>query len=113
MVASAVMMMPMDLSATFGKPLGIIVTAVLFATPWQRGGVAFAQCTLAPGAALRIGCTVDCSEDYVESALRQAADRLGYKIESIARIANASDAVRYDAIVSPGGHDIDPKYFTW
>lgn len=89
---------------------------MVLAAAWFFPTSAAAQCTLPRGAVLRVGCTVGCPPDYV-NAVREAARTLGYAVEFATirpparghyeRILGA-----YDAILSPGGHDIDPSYYS-
>lgn len=59
---------------------------------------------------MRIGCTVECEEPY-RKALNDAAAKLGFKIE-IVTLSSAAELDGVDGVLSPGGHDIDPKYYT-
>lgn len=62
------------------------------------------------GHVLKIACTMDCPEPY-KQALNDAAAQLGYKIE-IGIVSKPADLDGVDAFLSPGGHDIDPKYYS-
>lgn len=74
-------------------------------------------CSLLPHKKLVIACTVNCAETY-RKALSAAALNRGYQIE-ITQLRSLpcpeNDFACYfkkaDAIVSPGGHDIDIKYW--
>ncbi len=71
-------------------------------------------CTLTKPATLKIGCTVDCEESY-KTALQNAAQANGYQIEivTIGESGSAASALaQLDGFLSPGGHDIDPSFFT-
>jgi gamma-glutamyl-gamma-aminobutyrate hydrolase PuuD len=73
-------------------------------------------CVLPPDHVLRIACTVGCGKDYVV-AINEVATEMGYTVE-IEKFQKQSDGAylsklnSYDALISPGGHDIDPKYYT-
>ncbi len=60
-----------------------------------------------------IGCTKKCNKYYLK-ALKEVANKLNYKIKIITlnykqTYDKALSSV--DAIISPGGHDIEPKYY--
>ena len=66
---------------------------------------------------MRIGCTVACSKSLVD-ALNAAAQPMGMRVEisTIATSASghyATELSRLDGILSPGGHDIAPRYYDW
>lgn len=70
------------------------------------------RCQLPTGEVLRIACTTECGW-FNENALKSAASDLGYEIE-ILNIYNQEhqiDFSKFDAVVIPGGADIDPKYY--
>jgi gamma-glutamyl-gamma-aminobutyrate hydrolase PuuD len=73
-------------------------------------------CMLPPNKILRIGCTKRCNNHYV-SALKEVAKELHYSIKVTTlkqnrRMNYKKLPSQIDAILSPGGHDIDPKYYT-
>ncbi len=72
-------------------------------------------CTLPTNKILRIGCTHRCGKPYI-AALNRAAEELHYRIRifTLRKGKRNYDSVlsSVDAILSPGGHDIDPKYYT-
>lgn len=61
------------------------------------------------GDPLVVACTAACEEKYVR-ALEDAAAELKTKIR-IVTLKSAGELKSADAVLSPGGHDIDPKYF--
>lgn len=71
-------------------------------------------CTLTTPGVIKVGCTIDCGDSY-KTALQNAAREQGYRIE-IQTIAPGGDPARslaaFDGFLSPGGHDIDPQYFS-
>lgn len=74
------------------------------------------SCVLPPDHVLKVGCTVGCGKDYVQ-AITEVATSMGYAVE-FEKVARQPDGAylsklkAFDALVSPGGHDIDPKYYT-
>jgi gamma-glutamyl-gamma-aminobutyrate hydrolase PuuD len=74
------------------------------------------SCKLSPYEVITIGCTKKCSSSYT-SAIREAAHKLNYRVKilTLMRYKNSNYNLifsKIDAIISPGGHDIDPKYYT-
>lgn len=71
-------------------------------------------CILPPNKTLRIGCTKRCNNYYI-SALKEVARDLSYTIKIISLNSKKLNYVQLpleiDAILSPGGHDIAPKYY--
>lgn len=69
------------------------------------------ECRLPKGAKVIVGCTHSCRDNFAP-ILNEAAETLGLEYEFLEEMKGASDLDRVDAVLSPGGHDIDPKYFT-
>lgn len=74
------------------------------------------SCKLAPYEVITIGCTKKCSRSYT-SAIRAAASKLNYNVSFLTLIRYNNSNYNFilsqvDGIISPGGHDIDPKYYT-
>jgi len=73
------------------------------------GKAALADCTRTP---VVIGCTERCWPLFSYSnALHQAARELGYKL-NVVTLRNPSSLAQVHGVLSPGGHDIDPRYYT-
>ncbi len=64
---------------------------------------------LPKGTVLQIGCTDECGGS-VEMATEEAAKKLRVKVDFKTMYGDA-DLQEVDAFLSPGGHDIDPKYY--
>lgn len=73
----------------------------------------FSPCSLSKEQIIKIGCTTTCGR-FNSWAMRSAARRLGYNIdyENIYSENSSIDISKYDAIIIPGGVDINPKYYT-
>lgn len=74
------------------------------------------HCELVESKVLNIACTTKCGF-FNSWAIKRAASSLGYKVhlENIADNNTRSknfDLAKYDAILIPGGADINPKYYT-
>ncbi len=72
-------------------------------------------CALENNKYLNIACTKKCPNTYIK-ALKNSAKELHYKIRIKTLNQNRSDYKKllseYDGVLSPGGQDILPKYFT-
>ncbi len=89
------------------KPFYLVAGLALFMSlPGQT-------CTLPENEELTIGCSTDCGMFY-RFRVQTAAWALGYKVR-FTDLADASDLKsamgKVDAILMPGGADIDPKYY--
>lgn len=74
---------------------------------------AFAKCDIPRGEKLTVGCTYKCDFTY-KFRLRMAALALGYplKIVDMRNIASVEESMNaVDAILVPGGADINPEYY--
>lgn len=73
----------------------------------------YSTCELERNQVIKIGCTTTCGK-FNSWAMNAAARRLGYKIsyENIYSENTSIDLSKYDAIIIPGGVDINPKYYT-
>lgn len=72
-----------------------------------------AACKLPANEKITIGCTVDCGF-FTETRLKVLGMSLGYKVvfKDLSRGAISSEAIAgVDAILIPGGDDINPKYY--
>lgn len=71
------------------------------------------NCTLPKGETITVGCTVDCGR-FNKWALRRYARKNGYKVKIIDLYSEnqSPDLSAVDAILIPGGADINPKYYT-
>lgn len=71
-------------------------------------------CELPDSESLLIGCTDECDSTY-RKRLRGAATEMGYELKFV-DLSQDGDMVasmsRVDAILAPGGADIDPRYYT-
>ncbi len=89
----------------------ILISILLFFT-----NIFAKECQLPRGEVLHIACTKKCARTYI-NALYETAQELGYNID-IYTLNYSSDRDfanlpnRIDGIISPGGHDIDPRYYT-
>lgn len=73
----------------------------------------YESCTLAKDQTITVACTEQCDR-FVRWGLNRSAKVLGYKI-NIINLYNqrqSYDLGKVDAILIPGGADIDPKYYT-
>lgn len=73
----------------------------------------YEACTLTKDQVLNIACTEQCDR-FVKWGLNRSARALGYKI-NIINLYNqrqSYDLAKVDAILIPGGADINPKYYT-
>lgn len=72
------------------------------------------SCKLPQGEYLTIACTKKCPNTYI-NALKESARELHYKIQLKILNNHHSNYSKIlssvDGILSPGGHDIDPKYY--
>lgn len=64
---------------------------------------------------VRVGCTKNigfaaCGGEYGR-ALQDAAAELGLRV-SVSAVGHAGNLGRFDALLSPGGHDIHPQFYT-
>jgi gamma-glutamyl-gamma-aminobutyrate hydrolase PuuD len=66
------------------------------------------HCQLPPESVITVGCTDECGENY-KNAIHEVASGLGYKVSFTVLAKNPSAEV--DAILSPGGDDIEPKHY--
>ena len=76
---------------------------------------AYAGTACSPGSTVRIACTMECLNTYKE-AVKKAGEARGVKVEIITLQGNsnidlAQPQKSFDAMLSPGGHDILPEYF--
>lgn len=71
------------------------------------------ECRLPENETLTVGCTYHCSK-WVRWGIYNRAKRLGYKVKIVNLFAPNStpDISKVDAILLPGGADIDPKYYS-
>ncbi|RKZ45113.1 MAG: hypothetical protein DRQ41_01100 [Gammaproteobacteria bacterium] len=72
------------------------------------------SCELPSSEIITIGCTKKCSSSYT-TAIKEAARQLKYRVTFWTLKGNKNpdyNLSRVDGIISPGGHDIDPKYYT-
>ena len=69
-------------------------------------------CSLPADTTLLISCTDNCGY-FTRRALARAAEDLGYAIDIIPDLSTQSPATlaRLDALIIPGGADIDPRYY--
>ena len=90
-----------------------LILSFLFKVQLEASAATNANCTLPKNQVIRIGCTIDCGR-FNTWALRSAARRLGHKItyQSIYSENQTIDFSTMDAILIPGGADINPKYYT-
>lgn len=83
-----------------------LVTAL---TVLLMGTVAWGDCRIPEGDKLTIGCTLyNCKSSYI-SAIEEVAFDLNLPVE-IVTVRNG--LTQFDGVLSPGGHDILPKYYT-
>jgi len=70
------------------------------------------KCSLQPNEALVVGCTQECGR-FNTRALKRYAKKLGYKIKLVNLYSEnqSPDLTKVDAVLIPGGADIDPKYY--
>ena len=72
------------------------------------------SCTLPPERVIRVGCTHRCPRTYID-ALNFVAKTLHYRVKvTTLQGGNVNFETlpkKIDAILSPGGNDIDPKYY--
>lgn len=70
------------------------------------------ECNLIKSDSIKIGCTKDCGKSN-SNALKRVAKKLGYKLQLLNIYSSNStpDLTQVDAILLPGGVDIDPKYY--
>jgi len=72
-------------------------------------------CELSPSEVIRIACTKKCNKHYT-SAIQKVARKLKYRVEFLTLKSVNIDyntlPYEIDGIISPGGHDIEPKYYT-
>ena len=70
------------------------------------------QCKLPKGETLNIGCTTKCGW-FNTTAIKSAASELDYKVKLINMYEQKDNVNKQelDAIIIPGGADIDPKYY--
>lgn len=63
-------------------------------------------------ASLTVGCATKC-DFFFHLALKKTAKSLGHQVvvEDVSQMGTKIDWQRYDAIIMPGGADIDPKYY--
>lgn len=91
-----------------------LILSFLFKVQFQAKAEISSHCQLPKKSdVIRIGCTIECGR-FNTWAMRSAARRLGYKI-SYQNIYNKNQSVdlkALDAILIPGGADINPKYYT-
>lgn len=74
------------------------------------------NCQLSQNEIIKIGCTTKCHNSYV-STLKHEAAKLGliieiFEVPSTVNSDYSSILSNYDGIISPGGHDIDPQYYS-
>jgi len=71
------------------------------------------NCSLPKGEQIVVGCTVDCGR-FNKWALRRYARKNGYKVKIIDLYSEnqTPDISAVDAILIPGGADINPKFYT-
>lgn len=74
---------------------------------------AYKACHLAKDQLLTVGCTDYCGR-FMRWGLNNAAKRLGYRINivNLNDQYQSVDLTKIDAILIPGGADINPKYYT-
>jgi len=87
-----------------------LFTVLLFQAP---EAFAYKACHLNSGETITVGCTDYCGR-FMRWGLNNAARRLGYNIK-IVNLNNGLQSVdlsKIDAILIPGGADINPKYYT-
>lgn len=81
----------------------------------ETQGSSVNSCELEQSEYLQIGCTNKCAKTYIQ-AIQKTAQELKYNIKFV---EFNQDNINYnrllsqvDGIISPGGHDIEPKYYT-
>ena len=72
-----------------------------------------AECQLSRDQQLTIACTSDCGP-FNRRALRKAAAALGYRLDLVGDLSRLEDAHprHIDALLIPGGADIDPRWYS-
>ena len=76
-------------------------------------GVKAKSCELQKDETITIGCTYHCSK-WVRWAIYRRAKQFGYKVRIVNIFAKntSPDISKVDALLIPGGADINPKYYT-
>lgn len=101
----------MKFTSIYAAALGIFL---LLAAPIARAEKGQAQsCSLPKGESLTVGCTYHCSR-WMRWGLKRYAKKLGYKlnIKNLYSPNSSVDLSQVDAVLIPGGADINPKYYT-
>jgi gamma-glutamyl-gamma-aminobutyrate hydrolase PuuD len=92
----------------------ILVLSFLLKVQMQAHAATFKSqtCNLPEGQTLNIACTTDCGK-FNTWALKRYAKKLGYQINitNIYSENQTPDLSKYDAILIPGGADINPDYY--
>lgn len=92
----------------------LLVLSFLLKVQMQAHAATFKSqtCTLPKGQILNIACTTDCGR-FNKWALKRYAKKLGYSINitNIYSENQTPDLSKYDAILIPGGADINPDYY--
>lgn len=89
------------------------LTFILFFYIDANATVKYSPCRLEKNQTLNIACTTDCGK-FNTWAMRSAAKRLGYHIsfKNIYVENSTVDLSKFDAVLIPGGEDINPNYYT-
>jgi gamma-glutamyl-gamma-aminobutyrate hydrolase PuuD len=69
-----------------------------------------APCALKPAESLTLACTVDCGS-AIHERMQRAALHLGYRVNWVTLNPARPDLNGVDALITPGGMDIDPKFY--
>lgn len=90
-----------------------LILSFLFKVQFEAHAETSASCKLNRNQIIQIGCTTNCGR-FNTWALRSAARRLGYNIQytNIYHKNQSINVNALDAILIPGGADINPKYYT-
>lgn len=90
------------------KNLSIITIILFLFNPWL-----ISACELFPDEVIKVGCTYRCDLSY-RFRVQLASMRLGYRVEFVdlpSEIDPITNLSLVDAVLVPGGADIDPKYY--